>query len=312
MTAAEAALLAEKAARLERLRGHAAMALFALLIAIAFSIGARAAPHIGAGALNAVRFVFGFVTMGVIVWTLTPASSRAALTRPAAPWRFLVLGSLMGFYFITMFVALSITSPVSTGAVLTLMPLVSAGLGVLILGQKMRPLALASLLIAAAGAIWVIFRGDLEAIIAFDIGRGEAIFFAGVVAHGLYNVLVRRFNRQEPVMAFTLWTLAATALVLCVYAAPEIARTRWLALPAIVWICIAYLSVFTTAATYFLLQYAVMRIPAAKAVAYFLLTPSYVILIEGLFGAGWASLPVFAGALVTVMGLAILVASPEG
>jgi len=295
----------------ERLRGHLAMALFALLIAVSFSIGSRAAPHIGAGALNAVRFFFGFIAMGVIAWVLTPVEARASLLRPKSVWRFLILGSLMSVYFVMMFVALKSTSPVSTGAMLTLMPLISAGLGVLVLRQTLSPVVLGSLLLAAAGAIWVIFRGDVNAILAFDIGKGEIIFFIGVTAHATYNVLVRKFNRGEPVISFTFWTLAATTLILIVYATPELLSTHWLKLPAIVWACIVYLSIFTTAATYFLLQYAVMRIPAAKAVAYFLLTPTYVILIEGLVGGGWARPAVFAGALVTLLGLAILVISPD-
>jgi len=85
----------------------------------------------------------------------------------------------------------------------------------------------------------------------------------------------------------------------------------WMHLPPVVWLCVLYLATGATAGCYFLLQFALLRIPAAKANAYMLLTPSYVILLEGLAGSGWVSLGVMAGALVTVLGLAILIASPE-
>jgi len=300
------------AAKNEKLRGHLAMALFALLIAVSFSVGHRAVEHIEPGALNAVRFFFGASLMGVVAYALTPTEARASFFRPTAVWRYLVLGALMGVYFITMFEALKTTSPVSTGALFTLMPFMSAGFAYLFLRQISSPVVLASLGVAAAGAIWVVFRGDLGALLAFDIGRGEIIFFFGVAAHGAYAPLVKKFNRDEPVTAFTFWTLVGTWVCITLYALPEIFTTDWSALPPIVWITVTYLAIFTTAGTFFLLQYAAMRIPAGKAIAYGYLTPTYIIIIEGLAGAGWVSLSVIAGALMTVLGLVILALASDG
>ncbi len=287
------------------------MALFALLIAGSFSLGARAAPFIESGALNAIRFAFAVILMGVVMLASTSSGSRRAALRPKALWRFGVLGALMGFYFITMFLALKVTDPVSTGAVFTLMPLMTAGFAYLFLRQVAGPTLLASLVVAAAGAVWVIFRGDIDALLSFDVGRGETIFFFGCMAHGAYAPLVKRFNRGEAVTVFTFWTLIGALVCICIYAMPEIFSTDWRRLPIIVWTTIAYLAVFTTAATFFLLQFAAMRIPSSKAIAYGYLTPVYIIMLEGLAGAGWASFSVMAGAFVTVAGLVILVASPE-
>jgi drug/metabolite transporter (DMT)-like permease len=95
------------------------------------------------------------------------------------------------------------------------------------------------------------------------------------------------------------------------YGASEIAATDWTSLPPIVWVSITYLAIFTTAGTFFLLQFATMRLPAAKVLAYGYLTPTMVILYEGLLGHGWASMSVVAGAAVTVGGLAVLIAAPD-
>ena len=295
----------------EKFRGHAAMALFALLIAASFSLGDRAVEHMAPGALNAVRFFFGAALMGSVAFALTPRADRKSFFRPKAAWRYLTLGALMGVYFVLMFVALSMSDPVSTGAVFTLMPFMSAGFGFLFLRQTSGRIVLASLAVAAAGAIWVIFRGDLEALLAFDVGTGEIIFFFGVAAHGAYAPLVKKFNRGEPVTVFTFWTLVGTFLCVTIYAAPELFAVEWGALPAIVWITIGYLALFTTAGTFFLLQYAAMRIPAGKAIAYSYMTPTYIILIEGASGAGWANASIMAGAVVTVLGLVILVIAPD-
>ena len=292
----------------QKLLGHLAMLLFAALVAGSFSFGALAAPHMGPAALNATRFLFGTTLMGIAALVLL----KGRVPAPRAPWRYGVLGALMAVFFITMFVALQFTDPVSTGAVFTLMPLMSAFFGYFLLKQTPGGLVIASLVFAGLGALWVIFRGDLDAILAFDVGRGELIFAVGVAGHAAYASLVRKFNRGEPVIAFTFWTLLATGLCIALYGFGEIVSTDWAGLPAVVWWAILYLSVFTTAGTFFLLQFAALRLPASKVLAYNYLTPSFIILYEGLLGHGWASPVIAAGALVTVLGLVVLAFASDG
>ncbi|TKT80433.1 DMT family transporter [Aquamicrobium sp. LC103] len=280
---------------------------FSAFVAGSYSIGALATPHIGPAAVNAVRFLIGTTLMAVAAWILL----KGRIPAPRAAWRFLVLGGLMAVFFVTMFVALRLTDPVSTGAVFTLMPLMSAFFGYLLLGQVPRGIAMASLVFACLGSIWVIFNGDLDALLAFDVGEGEMIFFVGVVCHAVYAPLVKRLNRGEPLVAFTLWSLLATGLCIALYGAREIMDTDWGSLPPIVWISVAYLAIFTTAGTTFLVQFAAMRLPAAKVLAYTYLTPCYIILFEGLLGHGWARPSVAAGAIVTVLGLLVLAFSRD-
>ncbi|QKV20500.1 DMT family transporter [Oricola thermophila] len=284
------------------------MILFALLIAGSFSFGAMTAPHIGAAPLNSIRFAIGAAIIAVIAFGVR----REPLRLPPAPWRFLVLGALMGVYFVTMFVALGIALPVSVGAVFTLNPLLAAVFGFFVLGQSARPVVIASLLVAGAGALWVIFRGDVEAMMGLRIGRGEAIFAVGVACHALYAPLFRRFARSEPVVVSTFWVLLFTGICITLYGARDILATDWTSMPAMVWIAISYLAVFATAATFFLVQFASLRLPAAKVFAYGYLTPSFVIVLEGLIGHGWASGAVLSGAVVIVLGLIVLAFAPDG
>ena len=286
----------------QKLLGHLAMLAFSAFVAGSFSLGALAAPHLGPAALNAARFLLGTSIMGGVAL----AAMNGRIGWPGAPWRYGVLGLLMAIFFVTMFWALQFTSPIATGAVFTLMPFASAFFGWVFLGQAPRGVVIASLVLAGIGSVWVIFRGDLDALLSFDVGPGEMIFFLGVLCHAAYAPLVRRFNRGEPVALFTFWTLLATGLVIGVYGAREIAGTDWVALPGVVWIVILYLSLFTTAGTFFLLQFASMRLPASKTLAYGYLTPSFIILFEGLLGHGWATASVLAGAAVTVLGLAVM------
>ena len=287
--------------------GHLAVLGWAFFIAGSFSLGHKAAPHISPAALNAVRFVIG----AGVLFGLLLVMTRRMPAFPAAPWRFAILGGLMAAYFILMFMALRITSPVSTAAVFTLTPLMSAGFAWLFLSQVSRPVVLTALAIGAIGAVWVIFRADINAILSFDIGRGEAIFLVGCAAHAAYTPLLRRFNRGEGNLPFTVFMMIATMLWLLVFGARDLAATDFASLPAIVWVTIFYLALVTTALTFFLLQFASMRLPASKVMAYGYLVPSFVILFEGVSGHGWPGWAVLTGALVTAGALVVLALAPD-
>lgn len=295
------------ASGMEKLRGHLAMILFAALISLSFSFGSLAVPHVGPAALNAMRFFIATMVMGLVVFAIY---RRIPLPKAQA-WRFGVLGLLMAIYFVTMFRALGMITPISSGAVFTLIPLMSAGFGFLFLRQTVRPIVLVSLLIAGCGSIWVIFRGDIQAMLSFDIGSGEIVFFFGCACHAAYAPLIKKLNRGEPVLLTTYWTTVATCIAISVYGMREIATTDWLSLPVVAWAAIGYLAIFTSAITFFLVQYASMRLPAAKVLSYGYLIPGFIILNEGFLGHGWVSFAVFAGAIVTVLGLIVVAFAPD-
>lgn len=286
----------------DRFRGHLAMFTFAALIAGSFSFGRLALPYVDPAPLNAVRYIIAALAMGIYAFGMRGHRFQ----RPVAPWRFAILGALMGFYFVAMFVALTMTSPVSTSAVFTLMPLLTAFFGYLILQQVVRPLVGVSLIFAGVGSVWVIFGGDLNAILAFDIGRGEVIYFVGCIGHAMFAPLLRKFDRGEPSSVSTFFILIATGLWISLYGAPGIMATNWLALPPVAWMAVFYLAIFSGMFTFLIMQFAAQRMPASKMLAYGYLVPVFVIFYEGLMGNGWVSLTVALGAFVTCLGLVVL------
>lgn len=286
----------------EALRGHLAMLTFSGLIAGSFALGAMAADHVAPTALNAVRFVLAAVIVGAVA-QVTVGLSRQAFR---APWRYLLLGGAMGLYFVLMFEGLKTAAPVSAAAVFTLTPVMAGGFGYVLLRQITTPRMALALAVGAAGALWVIFRADWRALLAFDVGRGEAIYFWGCVAHAFYTPLVRKLNRGEPPVVFSLGVMVAAAALIALAGWRDIAVTDWSGLPAIVWITIVYTAFFATAATFVLLQYASLRLPSAKVMAYTYLTPTWVICWEAALGHGVPRGLVLGGVVMTVLALVLL------
>jgi drug/metabolite transporter (DMT)-like permease len=283
-------------------RGHLAMLAFSALVAGSFSLGVLAAPHIDPGALSVVRFVLAGVLVGAAA-ALTTGIPRSAWV---APWRHLVLGGLLAAYFVLMFEGLKTAPPVSAAAVFTLTPVMAAGFGWLFLRQRMTGRMAVALAIGGLGALWVIFRADLGALARLEIGRGEVVYFVGCVAHAAYAPLVRKLNRGEPAVVFTFGMMLAGTLLLALYAWPAVLATDWAALPGIVWVTLVYVAVAASALTFVLLQYATLRLPAAKVMAYTYLVPSWVILWEVVLHGAVPPGLVLLGVALTMLALLLL------
>jgi drug/metabolite transporter (DMT)-like permease len=210
-----------------------------------------------------------------------------------------------------MLIALTMTLPVATSAVYALVPLMTAVTALVLLGQRSGPAVLVSLVFAGIGALWVIFRGDIEALLGLRTGQGELIFLVGCISYAIYTPLLRKFSRGEPPLVQSFWTTTATAAWILLYGAGDVVATDWSAVPAFVWWSILYLAVGPTAICFFLVQFASLHLPSARVIAYGYLTPAFVILFEAAVGHGWPTPSVAAGALVIIIGLIVLAVLPE-
>jgi drug/metabolite transporter (DMT)-like permease len=285
-----------------RQAGHLAMLTFSALVAGSFSLGAMAAPLIDPAALTVPRFALA----GALVGAAAFASGKIDRKAMTAPWRYVVLGGLLAIYFVLMFEGLKTAAPVSAAAVFTLTPLMAAGFGWVVLRQRVTARMALALTIGAAGAVWVIFRGDLASAMRLQIGRGEWIYLWGCAAHALYAPMIRRLNRGEPAVVFTFGMMVAGFVLLCLYGWRAVMATDWANLPAIVWICLIYVSVAASALSFVLVQFATLRLPAAKVMAYTYLVPSWVLLWEIALGRPVPPSVVLVGVALTIGALGLL------
>ncbi|WP_367576935.1 DMT family transporter [Pseudoponticoccus marisrubri] len=294
----------------EAQRGHLAMLTFSAVVAWSYSLGGLVAPLIDPGALTALRFVMA----AAVLWAL--AAVRPVPRRVlAAPWRYALLAGLYAVYFILMFEGLKTADPVNMSAVFTSNPALAALFGWLLMRQVTTGRMALAISIGLAGALWVIFRADWQAFLAFRVGRGEAIFFLGCVGHGLYAPLLRRLNQGEPAVPFSAMVLSAGALITGIWSVPAIMATDWAALPPLVWGVAVYLALPATAFSFLLVRYATLRLPAAKVMAYTYLVPSWVILWEMVLGHDLPPGLVLPGIGLTVLSLVLLLkdeVAPEG
>jgi drug/metabolite transporter (DMT)-like permease len=183
---------------------------------------------------------------------------------------------------------------------------VAAGFGWLLLGQRLTPRLTLALAISAAGALWVIFRGDVAAPARLDPGQGKAISFRGGLAHAAYTPMLRKPNRGEPAVIATFGTLVAGCVLLALWGFRSILSTDRAALPQIFWTPLAYLVGFGTATSSLCIEYATLRLPSSKVMAYPYLVPGRVILWQIALGLQRPALAVLPGVLLTALALILL------
>ncbi|MEP5154927.1 DMT family transporter [Planktotalea sp.] len=288
-------------------RGHAAMLLFSMLVAGSFSLGSIAAPSVDPELVTVLRFAIAAGILG----GLCALRGELKVGSFTAVWRYLLLGAVFATYFVLMFEGLKTAPPVSAAAVFTLTPVVTAFASFIILRQITTWRIAFGLTVGAIGALWVIFRADWQAFLGFHIGTGEMIYFWGCVCHAIYIPLVRLLNRGESALLFSFGTTCGGTLVLLVWSMNSIVSTNYAELPIIVWITILYVAVFATAATFVLTQFASLRLPGAKVMAYTYLIPSWVILWEIALGNGAPKGLILVGVMLTVLALGILLKHEE-
>lgn len=281
---------------------HGAMLLFTALVATSFTIGGMIAGALAPEALNFLRFLLASIIFVVIVLT----SERWTWPGVSGLARYFVIAALLVVFFITMFEGLRLTDPLSLGAVFTLVPLMSALISLPLLGQRLSPRLLVGLVIGALGALWVLFDADLDKLMGFHVGRGEAIFFVGCAAYATYSPMVRKLHRGESLARLNMSALFCGMVLLLIYGGRTIVLTEWSAVPWWTYLGIAYLAVFTTAITFYLIKGASLVLPAAKVMAYTYLVPAFVALYEGLIGHGWPNAAVIGGIVVTAAAVIVI------
>jgi drug/metabolite transporter (DMT)-like permease len=205
-----------------------------------------------------------------------------------------------------MFSALRLTSTLNTAAIFALMPLITAAVSALLLKEKLNKASRIALSFGVIGVIWVVFRGDPVALLSLNLGLGDGIFLAGTIVMGFYGPLVKYLHRGEPMAQMTFWTLVTGALWLLVLSAPRLSEVAWDAVPITVYSGIAYLAVFTTLVTFFVIQWSTSVIGPTKVMSYTYLNPALVLVIGVVLGQDMPPPAIYPGILLTIVATLVL------
>ncbi len=286
----------------QTLKAHAAMLLFAFLVSTSFTVGRSITFLLDPGPLTFMRFV-----MAVAIFSVVAALSKEKFGWPSfSGWlRYFFLALLLVVFFITMFEGLRWATPLASGAVFTLTPFMTVIIVFVLYRQTMPLPGFLALAVAGLASLWIMFSGDIVALSRLQLGRGELIFLVGCAAYAGYAPAVKKLNTGSLVY-MTLWTLVAGTVLLLIFQWSNIVNTNWHLASPLTYLAIAWLALFTTAITFYLIQYAALRLPSVKVMSYTLLIPAFILLQRLLNGGTWPSASVLAALFVLISAMLVL------
>jgi len=273
-----------------------------VLVATSFPVGAAIASGLDSVVLTLLRFSLACVFFApLVMW-------RVGLTWPSLRdlARYALVSAFLVGFFWGMFEALLTTSALNTATIFTLTPLIAAGVSAVILKERLKGRSIIALGLGLIGALWVIFRGDLDRLMALDLNQGDGLFLAATVSMGIYGPLVKFFHRGEPMVHMSFWILLTGTGWLLILAIPRFGGVDWQAVPSGVYWGILYLAFFTTLITFFVFQWSSLIIGPTKVLSYIYLNPALVLVIGFLLGDGAPPLMVYPGLVLAVGATVVL------
>ena len=266
-------------------RWHGQVALAMVLISISYPLGEAIARALDPALLMLVRF-------GLATLVLAPmVALRHGLAWPgfrAFGAYGLISASLAGFFW-CMFEGLRTTSALNTAAISTTIPGFTALVGAVVVGERLGRHRVIALGLGMVGALWVVFRGEPQRLLAFELNRGDLIVFAGCVAMGFYSPFVKRFHRGEPVVIMTFWVMGTATLWFLLIGNTKLWSAPWAAASLGVYGGLVYLALIGTIVVFFLMQSSTLKLGPTRVQSYSYLIPSFVLVIDWAVGKGWPS-----------------------
>ena len=281
---------------------HGLMVLTIAFIASSFPVGKLIASALPADVMMLIRFVMaaGLFAPYVIIkhgWRIPPLKRLVGYALLSIP--------LVTFFW-CMFEALKYTSAVNTGALYTTVPAMTALFALIINGEVTDSKKRLGLLMGTLGALWIVFKGDIQALLTLELNRGDWIFFFGAMALSVYNPLIKRIYKGEAMVIMTFWVIVFGALWMLLLSLPELPLVQWSKVSWSVYGGLFYLALFTTLLSFFLLQFGTVKIGPTKVAAYGFLNPVFVLMIVIALGMAEFSWVLIPGALLVLLAIFIL------
>jgi len=226
-------------------------------------------------------------------------------------FRYASISGCLVIFFWSMFFSLRYTTSLNVSVIFTLVPSISALFAAFINRERITANLLLALAIGLAGAIWVIFKGELSLIAALVWNRGDLIFFGGCLAMALYTPLVRLIHKGEPLEIMTFWVLVSGCLWMLPVTIYKLNSVMLVDTAPVTWLWIIYLALFSTVVSFYITQYATRNIGPTRTISYSYLYPLLVMVLNFLLGNGWPPLRVLPGIGLTLAAMLLLVHSSK-
>jgi len=191
-------------------------------------------------------------------------------------WKSLLLLSLLGIscFNALLYSAVHTTTAINAALIQTAMPAAIILISLLRYREKSHAVQLAGVSLSIAGAVLIVIRGSLSALLQMKVAGGDLLVSVAVVSYALYSVLLRERPAIHP-LAFLAATFGLGALGLLPLSLWELAAVGPPKIDFRVALSILYVAVFPSILAYFCWNRGVERIGANRAGLFINLVPVF-------------------------------------
>ena len=281
---------------------HCLMLLASIIVSSSFTVGEAITRGLQPSVLLLVRYLVAVICLAPIVilnhgFSLPPARQLGGYS--------LISFSTVGFFW-CMFESLRYTNALNTSVIFTLVPGISGIYSAVFLKERLGRGRLWALFFGMIGALWVIFRGDINRLLGMEVNYGDLLFLVGCFMMAAYTPLVKKMHQQESMVIMTFWVLVTGAVMLLLLSFSALAAVDWQGVETKVWAGIVYLALFSTIITFYLTHISTLYLGPTRVMAYSYFYPAFVLAINWGFGKGLPSLEILPGvAVVTLATIAL-------
>jgi len=258
------------------LQSHLLAVLMTLFIAGSFISAAELSGVIHPVALTLLRFLGAILALSPVI--LLIPKHRTSIKNVFL--KSLIISLFYSVFFICMFKAMETTTALNTSALYTLVPFITAILCFVIFKESISRYMLNAYTIGTIGAMWVIFKGDVSAVLSLSLNSGDLYFLFGCFSMAGFSIAMKKLYKGESMPALVFCTLLGGAiwmtLALVLMEQPlEIDRVD-----KVDFVHLAYLAVFATLLSTLIMQKITVQLGPTKVMAYVFITPVLVLLLQ--------------------------------
>ena len=261
---------------MSKLKAHGLILLATFFIAGSFLASKFIANDASPVVLTFLRFLLAALLLSP--WVLSKAKLRRQIVGVLP--RSSVIGFFYAGFFTLQFLALQSSAPLNISALYTLTPLVTGILAIFFFKDRMGLSRLITYGLGAVGTVLVIFDGNLERISQFSMLAGDYLFFIAVACIAMYNICLRKFYRQDSVLALTFCNLSCGAIWMALALVVMDIPIAGIHFTAQGWLSMVYLSVCATLGSSYLYQKGSVTLSSSAMSSYIYLSPGLVALLS--------------------------------
>ncbi|MEH6451584.1 MAG: EamA family transporter, partial [Psychromonas sp.] len=161
-------------------------------------------------------------------------------------------------------------------------------------------------LLGISGTCWVIFGGDIHALLAFSLNSGDALFMAGCIAMVCFSISMKLLYRGDDMVVVVFCTLLGGALWMLLALLLFNKPLQWHLLDSDLLFHMGYLAIFTTLVSTFIIQKTTVVLGPTKVMAYIYLSPLFVAILMWMFEGKTIPGIVLPGMILSISATALL------